>query len=441
MPPRPAKRLSTLALLRTVATNSLAVCDEELFDKLFVARRYVAHPVFFVSDPAAIKEVLIDRFDNYPRVTSIRRLFETDLRTGTLASEGETWRRHRRVATPTIDPRAIRPDVPALIALAEQTADQIAAADPSVPIDIERWVGGLSTLLWNQVVTGGDPAGIPILRWLSKVPHKPRSIDLIPKPAWLAERLVHHRRDPALPLLDAQLHAMIEARQAEGYAGSQDLLWRLAHARDRQTGDLLPRDEVRDEAASLIAGGAASVRALTWIWYLLALHPEVEARFHAELDAAMPGRAPEPDDLTRLPYTRRVLDEVMRLYPPIPAILRQAAAKDELCGHRVPRGAFVAVMPWIVHRHRKLWTDPDRFDPERFTEANSAGRPRFSYIPFAVGPRVCIGASFAMTQMLSVIAVLGRRFRFRLASDGPVVPFGGISLQPKGGLPVRVERR
>ena len=441
MPPRPDRRLPTWTFLRTAATNSLAACDAELFETLVVPRRYWSQPVLFVSDPDAIRHVLIDRFDDYPRVTSIRRLFETDLRTGTLASEGEVWRRHRRVATPTIDPRSIRPDVPAMLDLAARIGDEIAAAGSTAPVDIERSVGSLSTLLWNQVVTGGDPAGLPILRWLSKVPHKPRMIALIPKPTWLADRLVHHRRDPALPLLDAELHAMIAARRRPDYAGAHDLLWRLAHGRDRQSGETLPDSEVRDEAASLIAGGAASVRALTWIWYLLALHPGVEARFHAELDAAMPDGVATPEVLERLPYTRRVLEEVMRLYPPIPAILRQAAARDVVAGHRVRRGAIIAILPWIVHRHRTLWRDPDRFDPERFTADNSVGRPRLAYLPFATGPRVCVGASFAMTQMLVVIAVLGRRFRFRLASDGPVVPFGAISLQPQGGLPVLVERR
>lgn len=439
MPLRPARALSVQTLLRTVPTNSLAVLDDALFEELIVFRRYLLQPVVFVSDPAAIRHVLIDRFDDYPRLTSIRRLFETDLRTGSLASEGETWRRHRRVATPTIDHRAIRPDVPGLIAIAEQMADGLAAGPETV--DIERWVGGLATLLWNQVVTGGDPAGIPILRWLSKVPHKPRPIDLVPMPAWLARHFVHHRRDPARAELDRQLHAMIAARKAPGFTGAPDLLHRLAHARDRQDGAPLPDDEVRDEAASLIAGGAASVRALTWIWYLLALHPEVEARFHAELDAVLGDRPPLAEDLPKLTYTRRVLDEVMRLYPPIPVILRQAARADVVGGRRIRRGTFVAVLPWIVHRHRRLWQDPDRFDPDRFLDANAAGRPKLAYLPFAAGPRVCVGASFAVTQMLATIAVLGRRFRFRLASDAPVVPFGAISLQPKGGLPVRIERR
>lgn len=442
MPPRPASRLSTWALLKTASKNTLAVCDEELFDELVVPRRYLLQKVLFVSDPVGIKHVLIDQFDNYPRVTSIRRLFEIELRTGTLASEGETWWRHRRVATPSIDGRALRPDVPGLIALAEALADGLEAGPLAPAIDIERLLSDLSAPLWNHVVTGGDPAGLPILKWLSKVPRKPRLSDLVPKPKWVADLLVRPRRDERTAALDAELHAKIDARRETDYGGSKDLLWRLAHGRDRQTDEVLPREEVRDEAASLIAGGGSTaVRALTWLWYLLALHPDVEARLHAELDAVLDGGALQPEQMTRLPYTRQVFDEVLRLYPPIPAVLRQAKRADVICGHRVPRDAIVVIMPWIVHRHRRLWTDPDRFDPDRFSPENGAGRPRLAYLPFATGPRVCPGATFALTQMLIVTAAFARRFRIRLAADAPVVPFGAISLQPRGGLRVKLERR
>jgi len=131
----------------------------------------------------------------------------------------------------------------------------------------------------------------------------------------------------------------------------------------------------------------------------------------------------------------------MRLYPPIPGILREAAAADTICGHRVPAGSIMAILPWVVHRHRRLWEDPDRFDPGRFSPENSAARPRFAYVPFAGGPRICVGATFAMTQMLIVIAVLARRFRFRLSPDHPVKAVGRISLHPHGGLMMTAERR
>ena len=241
---------------------------------------------------------------------------------------------------------------------------------------------------------------------------------------------------------DDRLQALIAERSAPGYTGPYDLIWRLLNTPDRKTGAILPREEVRDEAASLIAGGVSpTVRALTWVWYLLALDPGVETRLHAELDRVVQGGPLTPDHLPQLAYLRQVIEETMRLYPPIPGIPRQAAADDVLCGHPVPRRSIVAILPWVVHRHHRLWTDPDRFDPDNFSPERRAARHRFAYLPFSAGPRVCVGAGFAMTQMTIVVAALARRFRFRLAADHPVVPVGRISLHPYGGLHVTVERR
>ena len=173
----------------------------------------------------------------------------------------------------------------------------------------------------------------------------------------------------------------------------------------------------------------------------LALNPRVENTLHAEIDSVLRDEPLVPSRLAQLNYTRQVIDETMRLYPPIPGILREARATDLLCGHRIPPRSVIAILPWVVHRHRRLWSQPEHFDPDRFAPGNAATRPRFAYVPFAGGPRICVGASFAMTQMLIVVAILARRFRFRLAPEHPVRPVGRISLHPFGGLRVRVERR
>jgi cytochrome P450 len=397
--------------------------------------------VFFVSDPDGIKRVFLDNVDNYPRVARIRRLFAAELGTGSLGSEGETWWRHRRVAAPAIDRRAIAPDIPALIRLAEANADEIERRSRGTTLDLEAGVVRLLIRLWNHVVTGGDPGAVAMLNALSKIPRKPRLADLAG-----ISRLIEPLRPRDRPRrrleFDDVLQALVARRADAGGSWTRDLIWRLLNTRDRKTGETLPRAEVRDEAASLIAGGVSpTVRALTWIWYLLALDPRVETRLHAELDAVAPGGPLAPAHLPQLDYTRQVIEETMRLYPPIPAILRQAAADDVVCGQRVPRRSIVAILPWVVHRHRRLWTDPDRFDPDNFSRERRAGRHRFAYLPFAGGPRICVGAGFAMTQMTIVVAVLARRFRFRLAAGHPVVPVGRISLHPDGGLHVTVERR
>jgi cytochrome P450 len=442
MPPRPPRRLSLFQFLKAASTNSLAACDEELFDELFVARRYCGQRVFFVSDPEGIKRIFLDNVDNYPRVERIRRLFEAGLGTGSLGSEGETWWRHRRVAAPAIDRRAFAPDIPALIRRAEEIAGEIGQHPHGETLNIERQIARLLIELWNEVVTGGDPAAVAMLNRLSKYPRKPRFIDLVGMARLVEPLRPYLRRRQQLTEFAPVLQGLIAARAEATYAGPHDLIWRLLNTPDRKTGQTLPRFEVRDEAASLIAGGVSpTVRALTWIWYLLALHPEVETRLHAELDAVVAGEPVAPEHLNRLTYSRQVIEETMRLYPPIPAILRQAVADDVVCGHRVPRRSIIAVLPWIVHRHRRLWPDPDHFDPENFSAERRAGTHRFAFVPFAGGPRVCVGAAFAMTQMAIVVAVLARRFRFRLAPERPVVPVGRISLYPRGGLHVTVEER
>ena len=441
MPPRPTRALPLLSFLTAASTNSLAACDEELFDELFVPRRYLSQRVFFISDPEGIKRVLLDKVDNYPRVTRIRRLFEAGLGTGSLASEGETWWRHRRVAAPTIDRRAIEPEIPALIRLTEEIADEIGRSPRGKTFDIEGEVVRLLIRLWNHVVTGGDPGAVEMLNRLSKFPRKPRLADLAGVSRlleWLQPRA--RRRQPLE--FDEAPQRLIAQRDERRYVGPHDLIWRLLNTPDRKTGERLPRAEVRDEAASLIAGGVSpTVRALTWIWYLLALDPQVEARLHAELDTVVQDGPLAPAHLPQLAYACQVIEETMRLYPPIPAILRQAKAEDVVCGHRVPRRSIIAILPWVIHRHRRLWTDPDRFDPDNFSAARRAAQHRFAYVPFAGGPRVCVGAAFAMTQMSIVVAVLARRFRFRLAGDRPVVPVGRISLHPYGGLHVAAEQR
>jgi cytochrome P450 len=442
MPPRPPRRLSTLGFAKTLAKNSLSACDEELFEKLFVARRYLWQRVFFVSDPEGIKRVFLDNVENYPRYRYIRRLFAAGLGTGSLGTEGETWWRHRRISAPAIDHRAIMPDIPAMIASAEASADELETVEAGQAIDLEPIIGRLLIGLWNEVVTGGNPEAVPMLEALARFPRKPRLVDFTALGRWVEPLRPVAQRGQGLALFDDLLYRLIDDRAPASYAGPRDLIWRLVHQRDRKTGEPLTRTEVRDEAASVIAGGVSpTIRALTWIWYLVALDPRVEARLHAELDAVVGGEPPGPDQLGRLGYARQVIDETMRLYPPIPGLLREAAAADVICGHRVPRGSVVAVLPWVVHRHRRLWRDPDRFDPERFSRENAIARPRLAYIPFAAGPRICVGAAFAMTQMLIVVAVLARRFRFRLAPEHPIRPVGRISLHPFGGLRMTVERR
>ncbi len=174
--------------------------------------------------------------------------------------------------------------------------------------------------------------------------------------------------------------------------------------------------------------------AMTWTWYLLSQHPAQEAKLHAELHSVLGGRSPNSDDLSKLAYARMVLEESMRLYPPVHTIARAALADDTLAGRHVPKGSIVLIAPWVIHRHRQLWHNPERFDPERFSPDQTTARPRFSYLPFGGGRRICIGAAFAIAEATILLATIAQRYRLRLVSAHPVEPQGLITLRPRGGM-------
>jgi cytochrome P450 len=180
---------------------------------------------------------------------------------------------------------------------------------------------------------------------------------------------------------------------------------------------------------------------LAWTWYLLSHHPAAEAKLHEELAGVLGGRTPRNEDLVNLPYTRMVLEEAMRLYPPAHTLGREPIAADEVLGHRIPARSTVLVVPWMLHRKPSLWERPDRFEPERFSAEQTAARPRFAYLPFGAGPRICIGAAFAMAEGTLILATIAQRYRLHLKPGHPVEPQGLITIRPRYGLPMILERR
>jgi cytochrome P450 len=225
-------------------------------------------------------------------------------------------------------------------------------------------------------------------------------------------------------------------------AGHADLLSMLLSARDEETGEEMTDEQLRVEVTTfLLAGQETTSLALTWTWYLLSQHPAARQRLEEELDTVLDERPLELADLATLPYTRMVIDEAMRLYPPAWGISRVALADDELGGYRLPRGWLAFVIPWVMHRLPAYWQDPEQFDPERFSPERSADRPKFVYLPFGAGPRQCIGNHFALIEANVILATLASRYRLRLAPNHRVEPWPLISLRPRFGMPMRIERR
>jgi cytochrome P450 len=233
------------------------------------------------------------------------------------------------------------------------------------------------------------------------------------------------------------------ARSAEARDPNlDDLLALLMRAADEQTGDRMSDQQLRDESMTmLIAGHETVASALAWTWDLLARNPEAETKLHEELARELGGRAATAEDLPRLKYTEMVFQEAMRLYPPAWIISRKAGADDEIGGYAIPKGALVVTSPYVTQRMPELWPDPARFRPERFSPEESAGRHRYAYYPFGGGPRQCIGNGFAMTEAAIIIAAIAQRYTLSNASDHPVAVEPGVTLRPKHGLEMIIERR
>jgi cytochrome P450 len=234
----------------------------------------------------------------------------------------------------------------------------------------------------------------------------------------------------------------IIARRRRGETQGQDLLAMLMEAQDAETGERMTDAQLRDELMTLfIAGYETTANALTWAWYLLSQHPEVEQRARGEVAQVLGERAPGPEDIPRLRYLSQVLEESMRLYPPAWVMVRQAREEDVLDGIRIPADPrlIVAVSPYVIHRQPRFWPEPERFDPERFSPERAADRPKLAYLPFGAGQRHCIGSHFAMMEMVLVLAGVLRRFRPRLVPGRSVELEPLVALRPKGGLPMLLE--
>jgi cytochrome P450 len=252
---------------------------------------------------------------------------------------------------------------------------------------------------------------------------------------------LRHQALTARKTLDRVVLAIInERRHQNGDQG--DLLSLLLLAQDEETGERMNDTQLRDEVLTLLlAGHETTAVALTWIWFLLAQHPEVSHRLHHELAEVLGGRIPTIGDLPRLAYTRMVVDETLRLYPPVWYFGRKALATDEIGGYQLPAHATFYISPYTMHRHPGFWEHPETFDPERFTPERSADRPRYAYLPFGGGPRQCIGNTFALTEAHLIVAMLAQHYQLQLAPGHPVEVEGLITLRPRQGMKMIAQRR
>ena len=408
-----------------------------------VFRHQIGPFVFvLVSHPDGVKHVLQDNYRNYPRSWMYRRTRPV-AGDGLVATEGEVWRRQRRMVQPAFTHQRIAALAAPMTELAARMLDRWEVhAGTGRPFDVAAEMVSLTLDIVGRTLLGVDLThDVSIMRTcvtdaLAWVEY--RMSHLLSLPPWAPTvRNLRFRR--TMRTFDSIVYRFMAERRARG-AGGDDLLSLMLNVRDVETGDAMTDLEVRDQVMTFIgAGHETTAVALAWAWYLLARHPEVEQRVRREIDETLGGRAPTFDDLPRLPVTKTVIEETLRMYPPVYAVARDVLADDVIAGCRIPRGTTVILSPYITHHRAEHWPDPEKFDPDRFTPQRSAGRPRFAWFPFLGGPHQCIGNDFAMMEATLIVAMVMQRYRLTLP-PGTTVNFKPlVSLRPDGGVPMLAE--
>jgi len=398
-----------------------------------VARfRFGPRSIYLLSHPDLIRDVLVTRHRNFTKSRALQRA-RVILGEGLLTSEGEHHLRQRRMAQPAFHRERIAALGETMVAYASRAAGEWRdGAEMDVVREMNRLTLAIAgkTLFGASVEAEADEIGAALTSALLAFKRLTNPLgpilDRLPLPGTVRVRRAGER-------LDATIYRMVEERRASG-EDRGDLLSMLLAARDEEGDGAGMTDlQLRDEALTLfLAGHETTANALAWTWHLLSLNPDAEAALHAELGAVLAGRAPRADDLPRLPYTRAVLAESMRLRPPAWVIGREPKEDFEAGGYRIRAGSVVMLAPWIAQRDPRWWPDPERFDPSRWTPEMEAALPRFAYFPFGGGPRKCIGEGFAWTEGILVLARLAQRWRLRPAPGAQVSAEPLITLRPTG---------
>lgn len=432
---KPTPLLKTGMMMRE---NPLSILPALLFERPILSGPYLGRKVHHVAGPAEMKAVLQDNFDAWRKSPLIQRMLRPVLGDAILTAHGESWRRQRMTLQPAFLKRRLDPFAPIMAEAAEMAVRQLSA--PQTPeimsVMSDATFAVIERVLFSDVEgfdRGEVRAAIEVL--LEEI-GRMRVSDLAPVPEWMPRPMSLKART-ARAVFRKAVEGQIARRRAASEPGT-DLLGLLLTVRDEETGRGLSDTDIRDSVMTFVAAGHETTGiALTWALYLLAHQPQAQARLRAEAREVLGEGAATAEHVARLYFTRQVLEETMRLYPPAPMVARRAV-KDTVIGEREVKKGDVALLAfYCLHRHRTLWDNPDGFDPDRWLRDR---RPteRYQYLPFGGGPRACIGMGFAMMEAAIMLATLVRDLEFTPASTRPVELAMQVTLRPKDGLRLSV---
>lgn len=442
-PPRASENMGAFGRLATTRRNIIETWGDRAYEDSIIRGSFFGGSSFILNDPDAIRHVLVDNHENYARTPAGIRVLRPMLGQGLLLAEGREWKYQRRTLAPAFTPRAVTTLVPHMISAVDDTLASL-QDKTGAPVDLRETmqrmtleIAGRTMFSFGMQEHGAQLRGF-VMEYGEKLA-RPHALDLLLPRGWPVPhdipRYFFRKRWIAF------VGELIRARRAAGKADDappRDLFDLMVAARDPETGAAFSDEQLGDQVATMIlAGHETTATALFWALYLLTLDPNVQEQVAAEARTAM---APGSLDMAHLPFTRAVIDETMRLYPPAFLIARAAAGPDTLAGETVAARDVILIAPWLLHRHDKMWREPNAFMPERFMPG--APQPdRFAYLPFGVGARVCIGAHFALVEATLALAKLIGAFRVTLPETEPVMPIGVVTTQPDRSPMFRIARR
>jgi len=450
-PPAPTPRekpLGVIGMITTLRRNPIEIWTHRHYEEPVLVGRSILGERAVVSHPEGVRRIFLDNAANYRKDDLQLRVLKPGLGEGLLTAEGESWRAQRRSLAPLFTPRQVSAFAESMAASTREGVARLSRRRPGQRIDMHEEMSRLTLeILEHTLFTQGlgrdtNEFQTAVNRYFNTV-GRLDPFDLLGLPAFLP-RLGRMRGQATLEWFAGAVGDIIAARRkliAEGGDVPRDILTLLLEAQDPETGRGMREEDLRSNIVTFIgAGHETTANALTWTFYLLSQAPDWRAEVEAEADAQL-NAGPIDEIADRMPVTKALLEESLRLYPPAAFLSRAAIADDVLGGKKISAGAVVTVSPFLLHRHRTLWDRPDEFDPARFLGANRDRIDRFAYIPFGAGPRVCIGMGFALQEAIIVLAHLTRAFRFDLAPGHTVKPVQRITLRPQGGMPMLVTPR
>ncbi len=435
----------TLRTLRKLVRNPMEAWPEAVYTDPYVVSHMLGRNTMFVCDPDLVQQVLVDDSESFVKAEPMRRSLEPALGKGILTSEGARWRLHRRVSAPVFRPANVNTFIPAMITASRDMRDAWAALPEGAPLEVTREMMRVTfEIILETMLSGRGDVDV------GRVEHSIR--DFLESTSW----------QTALSALGAPTWTPFPGKRKSERGGSylrqtvseriaerrqtgerrDDLLSLMLDAKDPETGEGLDDTDSCDNILTFIgAGHETTALALTWTFFLLARNPDIEQRVLEEIERVTGGAPLEAGQVAELTYTRQVVQESMRVYPPVAMVVRQSTRNLDIGGVKITPHDNVFVPIYAIHHHHRLWPNPEAFDPDRFTPEAVKARHRWSYLPFAAGPRICIGMGFALLEAVAILGTLLPAARLSVEPGFMPTPKLRVTMRPAEGMPMRLHRR